>query len=51
MKTSGSKERKTHIDGDKMDLGMPVLAGLGGGHIHNFAGPTLDDNVSAVEMP
>lgn len=30
------------IDGDKMDFGMSVLAGLGGAHLDNFAGAVLD---------
>jgi hypothetical protein len=30
------------VDGDEMDLGVTVLAGLGGGHVDNLAGAVLD---------
>lgn len=30
------------IGGDKMDLGVTVLAGLGGGHVDDLAGAALD---------
>jgi hypothetical protein len=30
--------RGTYIDGDEMDLGVTVLAGLGGGHVDDLAG-------------
>jgi hypothetical protein len=36
------------IDGDHMDLCVTVLAGLGGRHLHDFAGATLDHNVTAL---
>lgn len=29
-----------------MDLGMSVLACLGGGHVHDLAGASLDNNMS-----
>ena len=29
------------VQSDHVDLGVAVLAGLGGGHFHNFAGTTL----------
>ena len=29
---------KTYIDGDKVDLGVTVLSGLGGGHVDDLAG-------------
>ena len=32
-----SRERETHIDGDEMDLGVTVLARLGGGHVNDLA--------------
>merc|ERR1719273_2698454 len=34
------------IQGDQVDLGVAVLAGLGGGHLHNLAGTTLDHDKS-----
>jgi hypothetical protein len=39
----------THIDGDEMDLGVAVLARLGGRHVDDLAGPPLDDDVAAAE--
>ena len=30
------------IDGNKMDLGVTVLASLRGGHVHDLAGAVLD---------
>lgn len=32
------------VDTNKMDLGVTVLASLGGRHVHNLAGSALDDN-------
>ena len=29
------------VQSDHVDLGVAVLAGLGGGHFHDFAGTTL----------
>lgn len=39
----------THIDGDKVDLGVAVLPRLRGGHVNDFAGPPFYDNVSATK--
>lgn len=36
------------IESDKMDLGVAVLASLGGRHVDNLAGAALDDNVSTL---
>ena len=36
------------IDGDKVDLSMTVLAGLGGAHFDNLAGAALDDHMSVL---
>lgn len=36
------------VDGDKMDLGVTVLAGLGGGHVDDLAGAVLDDDVAVL---
>jgi len=36
------------VDGDKVDLGVAVLAGLGGGHFDDLAGAALDDDVTAL---
>ena len=33
-----------NVDGDKMNFGVAVLAGLGGTHFHNLAGATFDDD-------
>lgn len=38
------------IDGDKMDLGVTVLAGLGGGHFDDLAGATLDDDETVLSQ-
>jgi hypothetical protein len=32
------------VDGDEMDLGVAVLASLGGGHVDNLARAVLDHN-------
>jgi hypothetical protein len=32
------------VDGDQMDLGVTVLAGLRGGHVDDLAGTVLDDD-------
>ena len=34
------------VQGDKMDLGVAVLAGLRGGHVHDLARPALDHDVA-----
>ena len=36
------------VESDKMDLGVTVLAGLGGGHVDNLAGAALDDNEAVL---
>lgn len=36
------------IDGDQVDLGVTVLASLGGGHLDDLAGATLDDDVAVL---
>jgi hypothetical protein len=36
------------VDGDQVDLGVTVLAGLGGGHVDNLAWAALDDDVTVL---
>ena len=36
------------VDGDEMDLGVTVLAGLGGGHVDNLAGAILDHDEAVL---
>lgn len=36
------------IGSDKMDLGVTVLAGLGGGHVDNLARATLDHDETVL---
>lgn len=36
------------VDGDDVDLGVTVLASLGGGHFDDLAGTALDDNVTVL---
>jgi hypothetical protein len=36
------------VDGDQVDLGVTVLAGLGGGHVDDLARAVLDDNVTVL---
>lgn len=36
------------VDGDKVDLGVAVLASLGGRHIDNLAGAALDDDETVL---
>lgn len=36
------------VEGDQMDLGVTVLAGLGSRHVDNFAGPVLDHNEAVL---
>jgi hypothetical protein len=36
------------IDGDEMDLGVTVLAGLGGRHVDDLAGTALDHDVATL---
>lgn len=38
------------IDGNKMDLGVTVLASLGGGHVDNLAGTVLDDDETVLSQ-
>ena len=33
-----------------MDLGVAVLAGLGGGHVDNLAGAVLDDDETVLSQ-
>ena len=36
------------VDGNKMNLGVTVLASLGGGHVDNLAGAVLDHNEAVL---
>lgn len=36
------------VDGDQVDLGVAVLAGLGGGHFDDLAWAALDDDVAVL---
>lgn len=36
------------VDGNQVDLGVTVLAGLGGGHLDNLAGTVLDDDETVL---
>lgn len=36
------------IDGNDVDLGVTVLASLGGGHLNDLAGAALDNNVTVL---
>lgn len=36
------------VESDKVDLGVAVLARLGGGHVDNFARATLDDDEAVL---
>jgi len=38
------------VDGDHVDLGVTVLAGLGGGHLDNLAWAALDNNVTVLSQ-
>lgn len=37
-----------NIDGNNVDLGVAVLASLGGGHLNNLARAALDDNKTVL---
>lgn len=37
-----------NIDSDKMDLGVTVLSGLGGAHLHDLARAALDDDETVL---
>jgi hypothetical protein len=37
-----------HVGGDKVDLGVSVLSGLGGGHVNDLAWSSLDQNVTVL---
>lgn len=36
------------VDGNQVDLGVTVLSSLGGGHVDDLAGTTLDHNVTVL---
>lgn len=36
------------VNGDQMDLGVTVLAGLGGGHLDDLARAVLDDDEAVL---
>jgi hypothetical protein len=36
------------VDGDQVDLGVTVLASLGGGHVDDLAGTALDDDEAVL---
>lgn len=38
----------THVNGDKVDLGVTVLSSLGGGHVDDLAGSALDHDVTVL---
>ena len=37
-----------NVDSNQMDLGVAMLAGLGGGHVHNLARASLDHDVAVL---
>jgi hypothetical protein len=37
-----------NVDGDQVDLGVPMLASLGGGHFDDLAGAALNDNEAVL---
>lgn len=39
---------RENVDGDKMDLGVTVLAGLGGRHVDDLARTALDNDVATL---
>ena len=39
-----------NVDGNQVNLCVTVLAGLGGTHFNNLAGPALDDNVTGMKL-
>ena len=49
MSTGGKFSRRynTDVDTSQVDFGVSVLSSLRGGHVNNFAGAALDDNVTA----
>jgi hypothetical protein len=40
--------RSEDVDGNQMDLGVTVLAGLRGGHLDDLAGTVLDDDEAVL---
>ena len=38
------------VNGDQVDLGVTVLAGLGGRHVDDLAGTALDDDVAVLSQ-
>lgn len=42
------RPRVTHISGDQVDLGVTVLSSLGGRHVDDLAGSSLDENVTRL---
>ena len=38
------------VDGSQVDLGVTVLASLGGGHVDNLAWATFDDNMTVLSQ-
>lgn len=38
------------VDGDQVDLGVTVLAGLGGRHVDDLAGAALDNDVAVLSQ-
>lgn len=40
--------RGEDVDGDQVDLGVTVLASLGGGHFDDLAGTVLDDDETVL---
>jgi hypothetical protein len=42
------RPKVTHISGDQVDLGVTVLSSLGGRHVDDLAGSSLDENVTRL---
>ena len=40
--------KRTHVGSDQMDLGVTVLSSLGGRHVDDLTGSSLDENVSTL---
>ena len=42
------QQTETHVGSDQVDLGVSVLAGLGGRHVNDLAGTALDQDVARL---
>jgi hypothetical protein len=45
---TNSSKKRAHVGSDQVDLGVTVLSSLGGRHVDDLTGSSLDEDVSTL---